>query len=372
MRVSVVVNNHNYADYLAQAVDSALAQEWPDVETIVVDDGSADHSLDVLHTYRDRIRVVRQANRGQTAACAAGLAASSGEIVILLDADDVLLPGAAGRAVRSFWACPDAVRVSWPLWEVDAEGVRTGALRPPQRLDRGDLRRRVLTEGPDCYIAAPTSGNAWSRSFLREVLPAADEDRLRLGTDGYLSTLAPLFGLVEVIDEPQSLYRVHGENGYWRASLESRVTALLGWYGPRVEALVAVARRLGTPVEEGALDSPYYSWLRRLDVVIGELRNVLPPTEPFLLLDNGEWGERLLADRPHLPFTERGGVYWGPPADDAAAVAELRRQAARGIRHVVVGWPAFWYLDCYPGMLGELEPVHRSDDVHVYRVRVRS
>jgi cellulose synthase/poly-beta-1,6-N-acetylglucosamine synthase-like glycosyltransferase len=226
-RVSVVVNNYNYERYLAEAVDSALAQDWPDVETIVVDDGSTDASRDVLAGYGPDVVLVLQPNRGQIAACTAGLAASSGDVVLFLDADDVLAVPAARTAVHGFAAAPEAVRVSWPLCEVDAMGRPTGRLRPPEPLDGGDLRRRVLDQGPDSYVSAPTSGNAWTRRFLTQVLPAQDEE-LRLGIDRYLSDLAPLFGTVTVVEEPHSFYRVHGENSYWRSSLEHRVTWLRG------------------------------------------------------------------------------------------------------------------------------------------------
>ncbi len=64
-RVSIVVLNYNYATYLPLAVDSALAQSHPDVEVVVVDDGSTDGSAAVLDRYADRVRVVRKANGGQ-------------------------------------------------------------------------------------------------------------------------------------------------------------------------------------------------------------------------------------------------------------------------------------------------------------------
>jgi hypothetical protein len=114
--------------------------------------------------------------------------------------------------------------------------------------------------------------------------------------------------------------------------------------------------------------SPYYAWLDRLGGVVRTLRATIPPGRTFPLLDGGEWGDRLLDDTPHLPFPERDGVFWGAPVDDAAAVAELRRHAAAGVEHVVVGWPAFWWLDAYPGLRGLVRLVHATEDVHVYRM----
>ena len=106
--VSVVIPCHNYANYLPDAIESALAQSIP-CEVVVVDDGSTDGSSDVARSYHG-VKVVRQDNRGLPAARNAGVAASNGSHFIPLDADDTLLPGAveamlnAGRvAVRCTW-----------------------------------------------------------------------------------------------------------------------------------------------------------------------------------------------------------------------------------------------------------------------------
>src|SRR5437773_3781756 len=90
--VSVVIPTYNYARYLPEAIDSALAQTHAPLEVIVVDDGSTDDTPRVLAVYGDRIRVIRQANRGPGAARNTGIAAARGEYVGFLDADDVWLP----------------------------------------------------------------------------------------------------------------------------------------------------------------------------------------------------------------------------------------------------------------------------------------
>lgn len=85
---SIIIPCYNSAKYLAEAVDSALAQTYPDKEVIVVDDGSTDDSPRIMAAYGDRIRVVRQANAGLSCARNAGIRAARGGLVAFLDADD--------------------------------------------------------------------------------------------------------------------------------------------------------------------------------------------------------------------------------------------------------------------------------------------
>ncbi|HCD99918.1 MAG TPA: family 2 glycosyl transferase, partial [Armatimonadetes bacterium] len=99
-RASVIVPCFNASRTLAAAIDSALAQTHPDTEVVVVDDGSTDGSGEIAESYGERIVLVRQPNRGLSAARNAGVAASSGEFLTLLDADDVLLPECVARRVR--------------------------------------------------------------------------------------------------------------------------------------------------------------------------------------------------------------------------------------------------------------------------------
>ena len=89
--VSILINNYNYDRFISQAIDSALNQTYPNVEVIVVDDGSTDNSLVVIRNYRDRITPVVKNNGGQASALNAGFSICKGEIICLLDADDLCL-----------------------------------------------------------------------------------------------------------------------------------------------------------------------------------------------------------------------------------------------------------------------------------------
>lgn len=98
-RVSIVIPSWNAAHLLGEAIDSALAQTWPNTEVIVIDDGSTDATVEVLKAYGDRIRWETGPNRGACAARNRGLALATGEFVQFLDADDLLLPTKLERQV---------------------------------------------------------------------------------------------------------------------------------------------------------------------------------------------------------------------------------------------------------------------------------
>jgi glycosyltransferase involved in cell wall biosynthesis len=90
--VSVVIPTYNYGHYVGEAIDSALAQTYPAVEVIVVDDGSTDNTRERLAVYGDRIRSIHQANAGLSAARNTGIQAAKGQYVAFLDSDDAFHP----------------------------------------------------------------------------------------------------------------------------------------------------------------------------------------------------------------------------------------------------------------------------------------
>jgi glycosyltransferase involved in cell wall biosynthesis len=94
IRFSVLMPAYNREKYVGQAIDSVLSQGFKDFELFVIDDGSTDKTLQVLESYGARIKLLRQNNQGPEVARNKAAALAQGEHLVLLDSDDLLLPGA--------------------------------------------------------------------------------------------------------------------------------------------------------------------------------------------------------------------------------------------------------------------------------------
>jgi glycosyltransferase involved in cell wall biosynthesis len=208
MLVSIIITNHNYERYLAEAIESALNQDYRDVEVIVVDDGSTDGSRRIIERYGGRIIPILKDNGGQCSSFNVGFARSRGEVVMFLDADDVLLTHGAALHVEHLRG--GAVKSCGYMEVIDAEGRPTGSWIPRLLPESGDYLRDTLQNGLDTYQTSFTSGHAWSRTFLSKALPLPENDLI--GADGYLTAVDRLFGRLEFIHEPVAQYRLHTAN----------------------------------------------------------------------------------------------------------------------------------------------------------------
>lgn len=128
--VSVILPACNAERFIGETLASILAQTWPNLEIVAVDDGSEDRTADIVreHAHRDpRVRLLRQANRGVAAARNHALEHSAGALIAPIDADDVWQPSKLERQVRALAAQPPVVGLAY-AWSrrIDAEGRAIG------------------------------------------------------------------------------------------------------------------------------------------------------------------------------------------------------------------------------------------------------
>ncbi|QWD87305.1 glycosyltransferase family 2 protein [Polynucleobacter paludilacus] len=204
MLVSVLINNYNYERFLAECIQSAISQSYPDVEIILVDDGSIDQSIKLAESFKGQIRVISQANGGQGSAYNTGFKEARGEILIFLDSDDLLLPNTIKEIVDVF-KDRAITKVQWRLALIDDDSNQIGSLFP-ETLHDGDVRPIIKKFGN--YASPPGSGNAYRRSALINFFPIAKHD-WKIGADTLPALVAPFSGKVHSLKRYGGFYRIH-------------------------------------------------------------------------------------------------------------------------------------------------------------------
>ena len=293
--LSVVVISCNYEDYVGAAIDSALALDWPGVEVIVVDDGSTDRSREVIGRYGERVRAIFQENAGHLSACNRGFAASSGDIVIFLDCDDMLAPS-LGRELAAAWT-PGTSKLQVQMRVVDAAGRPTGTYFPQYRRAPAPAEIRAWALATTAYPTPCGSGNAYARWFLERIFPLPETCAHRSSpgrcaicsfSDSYCLAAAPLLGDVVTLPRPLVSYRVHGRNIGAMSALEPRKFA-----EEMTRALLrhAYARRLAASLGLAIAPQAIQRSLSFLSYRLASLR-LAPATHPM----KGDSVARILKD----------------------------------------------------------------------------
>ena len=182
--VSVIIPVYNGEEFVARAVDSALEQDYPNMEIIVVDDGSTDHTADVLTGYGDKIRYFYQENQGPDAARNHAVSKAQGEYLAFLDADDEWFRGRLRESLKpmiedksigltycyTIARSPDGKEVLYGE-EADRKALSKSLFFPPRKLSTPAVTcRRSLYEkagGFDRPLLAFADHDLWIR--IREL-----------------------------------------------------------------------------------------------------------------------------------------------------------------------------------------------------------
>jgi glycosyltransferase involved in cell wall biosynthesis len=258
--VTVVIPCFNYAQYLAEAVDSALGQRYPRIEVVVVDDGSTDDTLAVLEAYGESIRVLTQERGGPARARNRGAAVARGEFIVFLDADDVLEDAFVERCLTPlqsdstlaftycqtrFFGASSGVS-AWP--EYDLERLKLSNFINVSALIRADVVRRLPfdprlrlgLEDWDFYLGLAELG--WAGARVNEPLLRyrrhSESRSARMATD-YASELS---AQASIVRKHRALYSAWGysrlQGKLLRRQLKLKLKRAIGLDGqPRVSVL---------------------------------------------------------------------------------------------------------------------------------------
>lgn len=218
--VSILINNYNYGSFVSQSIDSALNQTYPHVEVIVVDDGSQDNSPEVIRSYGDKIIPVLKANGGQASALNAGFAKSSGDIICLLDADDIYLPHKVDEVVRAFHK---DTNIGWFFHRsiaYQSEQLLSGSLTPifeevdaknPKEDSRKIDFRNAVRNAKTPDFAPATSNICLSRKLAERIFPMPEvpgQSGVAI-SDLYIKLLAVGLGVGYQTERKLCLFRLH-------------------------------------------------------------------------------------------------------------------------------------------------------------------
>ena len=204
--VSVVINVFNAEPYLAEAIDSVLAQTYQDFELIVVDDGSTDRTGDVARGYGDKLRYERQENGGIGSARNRGIGLAQGEFFAFLDADDRYVPDKLERQLAAFGEDPSLEMVFGHVREFlspDLDPDIAARIRPPVENAPWRMTNLMLVRREAYFRAGPFSetlkvgvGVDWyaraTEAGLKELVPPVVvlERRLHAANNGILQQAA--------------------------------------------------------------------------------------------------------------------------------------------------------------------------------------
>jgi glycosyltransferase involved in cell wall biosynthesis len=221
-KVSVLLSNYNYAEYIAQAIDSVLEQTYQNFELIISDDGSTDNSREIISGYRvrdPRIFLITKENGGQASGFNAAFAASTGELICFLDADDIFRPTKLAYMVEAHRQAPNAGFGVHRVQRVNKQRRPQGVWPLGLTLPHGWLGEQMLLDGGVLGYVPPTSGLSLHRSVAERIFPLPESHPLTTAADQVIVRLAPLLTSVVRRQEVLTEYRLHGANSYERAKI---------------------------------------------------------------------------------------------------------------------------------------------------------
>ena len=217
--VSALINTYNYGHFVEEAVESVLAQDYSAhrLEIIVADDGSTDDTALRMARFAGRVRYLRLEHRGQATALNAAIAASHGEILAFLDADDLWRPEKVRRVVEAFNEHPEAGMVyhAFELWRSDGQPMPQPDFRAISGTVYQNLEDLLTIDGQ------ATSGQAFRRAVVETMLPLPEEFVIGC-SDGYLCYNCILGWPVVALATPLTRYRIHGNNQFNFSAVDPR------------------------------------------------------------------------------------------------------------------------------------------------------
>ncbi len=372
-KVTVAIPTYNRAGLLKVCIESVLAQDYPDLRVVVLDNASSDDTEALVRSFAERderVTYIRhETNIGILRNWNRALEVNSSPYLSILPDDDVMLPSFIRESVQALDQHPGSGFSLTLASFIDINGIPLDLKQDPgdmpdgviDGLDYIDLclawrgcsiyPASVVMRSAALAVVGPfDSPHAWHTMdtnlslrlaarfdivFLRRELV---QTRIHPGQESDIhwrsgKGTGPFGVMAEFIDAIAYLLKSdRAQDASYRALLAERLLALNARQSESIHHLVP---------------NLYWTWTQRLQMATQEVEALIPAGDTFILVDQNEWGGEAVAGRHAVPFLERDGQYWGPPLDDETAIRELERLRQAGANFIVFGWPAFWWLYHY-------------------------
>lgn len=218
--VSILVPNYNYANYISETIDSILCQTYPYFEVIICDDGSSDNSCEIITKYADkdsRIKLISKKNGGVATALNTAYWESKGQIICILDADDVWIDRKLEKVVEAFKCYPKNGFVIHNVIQIDGQGNLIKSEPLLKQLASGWMAVSALENGGFVYNIPPASALSLHRKVAEFIFPLNEE--FKRNADSLIFRLAPFITEIGSVQEVLSKFRLHGANTTSQLSL---------------------------------------------------------------------------------------------------------------------------------------------------------
>ena len=236
-KLSFVITSYNYAQYIQECIDSVLAQTYKNIEIIVVDDHSRDHSVEIINNIirnnKTNIKIkliTHNRNKGQLASIFDGILAATGEFIACIDSDDKIAPDYALTHIGIHLYTPIALSVC-ELYEIDENSTLHSIVSPnlpkeqpgniiedikiTMQKHKANSTIKILDKKTNFFGGwwwAPTSCGVFRKSAILPFLTFDNFENWRTSPDKFIFNLLHLVGGSIKIYTPLVAYRRHGKN----------------------------------------------------------------------------------------------------------------------------------------------------------------
>lgn len=393
--VTIAIPTYNRAELLVNSIQSVLKQDFTDLRILFLDNASTDNTREVVQAIDDpRIEYVRsETNIGLFRNWNRALQLNSSPYLCLLQDDDELLPEFVSQSIAALDQNSSAAFSFTNTRFIDIEGEQLHRQEmkqvTPGRISGLDLLHQIVT-GDNWVIHA---SSVLMRSSALETVGHFDITHSKHAIEFNLYfRLAAQFDLVFIPDELTHV-RLHPGQDHVNNSVSTGPLAMLA---ERVDAIAYLLK------SDRAEDTDYRTWLaerlltlcmtrseltsqlvpelnltwnERVEIVQQEVADYIPAGERIIVADDNNWGYDLFPGYDISPFMERDGEYWGPPTDEQTGIDEVERLRLTSANYIVIGWPAFWWLDYYSALREYLQSkypcVLSNSRMVIYDLRVK-